>query len=73
MKFEPVIKAMDMNEISSRQTDDSMPSGTSKGISDCDIEINGFLDMIKHKIVKKKSKTKNKAATTENKQENQPL
>ena len=47
-----------------------MPSCTSKGISDCDIEINGFLDMIKHKIVKKKSKTKNKAATTENKQEN---
>ena len=46
-----------------------MPSGTSKGISDCDIEINGFLDMIKHKIVKKKSKTKNKAATMENKQE----
>ena len=60
-----------MNEISSRQTEeDSMPSCTSKGISDCDIEINGFLDMIKHKIVKKKSKTKNKAATTENKQEN---
>ena len=60
-----------MNEISSKHTDeDSMPSATpSRGISDCDIEINGFLDMIKHKIVKKKSKTKNKAASAVNKSE----
>ena len=54
-----------MNEISSKPSDDeSVPSRTSKGINDCDIEINGFLNMIKHKIVKKKSKTKNKASTS---------
>lgn len=38
----------------------------SKGISDCDVEINGFLDMIKHKIVKKKSKTKNNTSFATN-------
>ena len=59
--IEPVITACDMKEIFSNPTeDDSRPSGRSNGISDCDLEINGFLDMIKHKIVKKKSKNKNK-------------
>ena len=68
MCIDPVIDAMSLKDSFSTSAEciDTGTSNSHRGISDCDLTINGFQDMIKQKVVKKKNKTKNKASTAMN-------